>query len=190
MRANRHFFELKDSYLFKTIAQRFGDYRAANPDADVIRLGIGDVTRPIVPAVTAAMERAVREMGDEATFRGYDDGGVGYPFIREAIAGYYAAKGVTVEADEIILSDGAKSDVGNILDLFADDAAALIPDPVFPAYVDTNVMNGRRILYMNATEENGFLPMPDESVRADAIYICSPNNPTGAVYSRDQLKKW
>jgi LL-diaminopimelate aminotransferase len=194
VRVNSHFFELQDSYLFKTIAQKVNEYKAANPDSDIIRLGIGDVTRPLAPAVVDAMVSAAREMGDAATFRGYDDGGVGYPFLREAIAKYYADKGVAVELDEIIVSDGAKSDLGNILDIFAEDSVALIPDPVYPAYVDTNTMNGRKIIYSYGSEDNGFLPMPSQSeygdAKPDVIYICSPNNPTGAVYSREQLKTW
>ncbi|MDR3209934.1 MAG: LL-diaminopimelate aminotransferase [Oscillospiraceae bacterium] len=190
MKLNRHFLDLKDSYLFKTIAQKVSEYKAANPGADIVRLGIGDVTRPLAPAVVRAMEKASRELGDAATFRGYDDGGVGYDFLRGAIAGYYGAKGVAVSQDEIIVSDGAKSDLGNLLDIFADDATALIPDPVYPAYVDTNTMNGRTILFADGSEANGFLPMPDGSVTCDVIYLCSPNNPTGAVYTREQLQKW
>ncbi|MDR3311391.1 MAG: LL-diaminopimelate aminotransferase [Oscillospiraceae bacterium] len=190
MRLNSHFLELKDSYLFKRIAQQVNEYKTENPDAEILRLGIGDVTRPLVPAVISAMEKAVLEMGGAATFRGYDDAGTGYGFLRSAVSKYYADKGVTVGEDEIIVSDGAKSDLGNILDIFADDSVALIPDPVYPAYVDTNVMNGSRIIYMNGSEVNGFLPTPDKSVTADVIYLCSPNNPTGAVYTKAQLQLW
>jgi LL-diaminopimelate aminotransferase len=184
---------LQESYLFKTIAQRVGSYKAENPEAEIIRLGIGDVTRPLAPVVVEAMRRAAAEMGDAATFRGYDDGGVGYDFLREAIAGYYAGKGVELEPDEIIVSDGAKSDAGNLLDVFAPDASALIPDPVYPVYVDTNVMAGHAIHYIDGCEQNGFLPSPGDvppGVEPDIIYLCSPNNPTGAAYNREQLGAW
>jgi LL-diaminopimelate aminotransferase len=190
LKINRHFSELQDSYLFKTIAQRVNDYRAANPDKKILRLGIGDVTRPLAPVVVTAMKNAAAELGDAATFRGYDDGGIGYGFLRDAVAGYYAKKGVTLSPDEIIVGDGSKSDLGNLLDIFAPDAVSLIPDPVYPAYVDTNVMGGRKIIYADGSAENGFLPMPDEKIKCDLIYICSPNNPTGAVYNKAQLTAW
>ena len=190
MRINSHYLELKDSYLFRNIAQKLGAFRGENPAAPIIRLGIGDVTLPLAPAVVAAMEKAAREQGSDDTFRGYDDDGIGYDFLRGAIARYYADKGVTLDANEIIAGDGAKSDLGNLLDIFAEGATVLIPDPVYPAYVDTNIMRGNKIIYMNGNEENGFLPMPDGSTTADIIYLCSPNNPTGAVYSRNQLKQW
>jgi LL-diaminopimelate aminotransferase len=191
MKINQYYFNLQDSYLFKRIAQRVDAHKAENPEAEIIRLGIGDVTRPLAPAVVEAMVKAAREMGDAATFRGYDDGGVGYDFLREAISGYYAGKGVKVDPDEIIVSDGAKSDIGNILDIFRSDARVVVPDPVYPAYVDTNIMAGNRIFYVDGNEANGFLPPPDISAGvADIAYICSPNNPTGAAYSREQLKQW
>ena len=190
MRINSHYLELKDSYLFKNIAQKLGAFRESNPDADILRLGIGDVTLPLAPAVVTAMEKAAREQGDANTFHGYDDDGIGYDFLRGAIVKYYSDKGVTLDASEIIAGDGAKSDLGNLLDIFAEGATVLIPDPVYPAYVDTNIMRGNKLVYMNGNEENGFLPMPDKSVTADIIYLCSPNNPTGAVYSREQLKEW
>jgi LL-diaminopimelate aminotransferase len=190
MKLNQHYSELRDSYLFRTIAQKVNAYKTEHPEAKIIRLGIGDVTRPLVPAVVEAMGRAVAEMGDAATFRGYDDGGVGYDFLLDAISGYYRAKGVAVGTDEIIVSDGAKSDVGNIAGIFAAGARALIPDPVYPAYVDTNLIDGNRIIYIDGDESNGFLPPPDDSVKADLIYICSPNNPTGSVYSKEQLRQW
>ena len=177
---NRGYLQLKDSYLFTDIASRVAAYAKAHPDADIIRLGIGDVTLPLAPTVTDAMKRAADEMGKKETFRGYGPE-QGYPFLREAISRYYASHGVKVGADEILVSDGAKSDLGNILDLFSRDCTVLVQDPVYPVYVDTNVMDGRRILYMKGTAENGFLPMPDESVHADLIYLCSPGNPTGAV---------
>ena len=190
MRINANYRNIKDSYLFSTIGRKISAFTAAHPEADVIRLGIGDVTRPLSPAVVEAMGKAARELGTPEGFRGYIPSEQGYPFLREAIAGYYAGHGVTLSPDEIFISDGAKSDLGNLLDLFDADNTVLIPDPVYPAYVDANVMAGRRVVYCDATVENGFLPLPDDSVRADLIYICSPNNPTGAVYGREGLKKW
>ena len=189
MRMNRHYGELQDSYLFSTIARRVADYQQAHPEADVIRLGIGDVTRPLCPAVTEALSAAVREMGEKATFRGYGPE-QGYDFLREAVREYYGERGIALDLHEIFISDGAKSDLGNILDLFDTDNTVLVPDPVYPVYVDTNRMAGRQVRYLDASRENGFLPMPEEGVRADLIYLCSPNNPTGAVYSREQLKAW
>ena len=148
------------------------------------------MTKPLCPAVIERMHQAVDEMGDAATFRGYGPE-QGYDFLRQAIAQYYrTTANVQLEDNEIFVSDGAKSDIGNILDLFSVDNTVLIPDPVYPVYVDTNTMAGRKILYANATEENGFLPLPDPAVHADLIYLCSPNNPTGAVYNREQLKAW
>ena len=189
MRINQHYKDLQESYLFSTIAHKVSAYQTAHPDADIVRLGIGDVTRPLCPAVVEAMTAAVREMGEAASFRGYGPE-QGYDFLREAVQGYYAARDVGLEREEIFISDGAKSDVGNILDLFDRDNTVLVPDPVYPVYVDTNLMAGRPILYLDANEENGFLPLPDASVRADLIYLCSPNNPTGAVYTRAQLQQW
>ena len=190
MRINANYRNIKDSYLFSTIGKKVSAFTAAHPEADVIRLGIGDVTRPLSPAVVEAMANAARELGTPEGFHGYIPSEQGYSFLREAIAGYYAGHGVTLSPDEIFISDGAKSDLGNLLDLFDADNTVLIPDPVYPAYVDANVMAGRRVVYCDATVENGFLPLPDDSVRADLIYICSPNNPTGAVYGREGLKKW
>lgn len=189
MRINQHYKDLQESYLFSTIAHKVSAYQTAHLDADIVRLGIGDVTRPLCPAVVEAMTAAVREMGEAASFRGYGPE-QGYDFLREAVQGYYAARGVGLEREEIFISDGAKSDVGNILDLFDRDNTVLVPDPVYPVYVDTNRMAGRQVRYLDASRENGFLPMPEEGVRADLIYLCSPNNPTGAVYSREQLKAW
>ena len=189
MQINRHFLEVADSYLFSTIAHKVNEYTAANPDKKIIRLGIGDVTRPLAPAVIDALHAAVDDMSKAETFHGYGPE-QGYDFLKESLQSYYASHGVKLDLDEIFVSDGAKSDVGNILDLFSTDNLVLVPDPVYPVYVDTNVMAGRKIQYMNATEENGFLPLPDESVDADIIYLCSPNNPTGAVYTKDQLQTW
>ena len=189
MKINRHYLDLEKSYLFTDINHKVAAYQASHPGQSIIRLGIGDVTLPLCPAVVSALEKASAEMGVKETFRGYGPE-QGYDFLREAIARYYEKKGVTLQMDEIFVSDGAKSDVGNILDLFDKDNTVLVPDPVYPVYVDTNVMAGRKVVYANATAENGFLPMPDDSVGADIIYICSPNNPTGAVYTHDQLKAW
>ena len=189
MQINRHFLEVADSYLFSTIAHKVNEYTAANPDKKIIRLGIGDVTRPLAPAVIDALHGAVDDMSKAETFHGYGPE-QGYDFLKESLQGYYASHGVKLDLDEIFVSDGAKSDVGNILDIFSTDNLVLVPDPVYPVYVDTNVMAGRKIQYMNATEENGFLPLPEESVDADIIYLCSPNNPTGAVYTKEQLQKW
>ncbi|MCL2350010.1 MAG: LL-diaminopimelate aminotransferase [Defluviitaleaceae bacterium] len=193
MKLNKHYLDLKDSYLFSTIAQKAAAHVAAHPDAQVLRLGIGDVTRPLPPVVVDAMTAAVADMGAAATFKGYGPE-QGYPFLRESIQSYYASKGVSLAADEIFVGDGAKSDIGNILDLFDKDNNIIIPDPVYPAYVDANVMDGRKIYYIDGHEENGFLPMPDalagQDVKPDIIYMCSPNNPTGAVYTHAQLKVW
>ncbi|MDR1101677.1 MAG: LL-diaminopimelate aminotransferase [Clostridiales bacterium] len=188
MKINENYNNLTESYLFSTIAQKHGAYKAAHPDKKVISLGIGDVTLPLAPAVTLAMEKAVAEMGVKATFRGYGDS-QGYAFLREAVCGYYARKGVEISENDVFVSDGAKSDLGNILDIFDGGNTVLIPDPVYPAYVDANVMAGRRIIYTQGSEGNNFLPMPGGE-KADIIYLCSPNNPTGAVYTREQLGEW
>lgn len=189
MRINENYRALKESYLFSEIARRVNEYAAANPEANIIRMGIGDVTLPL-PAVTVeAMREAAAEMGRTETFRGYGPE-QGYGFLKESILAYYAERGISLEEGEVFVSDGAKSDLGNMLDLFDADNTVLVPDPVYPVYVDTNVMAGRRILFMNANENNGFLPLPDESVDADIIYLCSPNNPTGAVYDKAGLTAW
>lgn len=189
MKLNKNYSRLAQSYLFSTIAKKVNEYTAENPSAEIIRLGIGDVTLPLAPAVVKALEDASREMGKKETFRGYGPE-QGYDFLKVSIAQYYEKKGVSLENDEIFISDGAKSDLGNILDLFDTDNTVLVPDPVYPVYVDTNIMAGRKIVYLNANESNGFLPLPDSSVNADIIYICSPNNPMGAVYTKEQLSKW
>ncbi len=189
MKINANYQNLEQSYLFTNINRKVAAYQAANPEKKIIRLGIGDVTRPLCPAVIDAMHAAVSEMGAAETFRGYGPE-QGYGFLREAVQGYYASRGTSLETQEIFISDGAKSDIGNILDLFSPENTVLVPDPVYPVYVDTNIMAGRKILYMDANERNGFLPLPDPSVKADIIYLCSPNNPTGAVYDREQLQAW
>ena len=188
MQLNEHYRNLEESYLFTRIGRLVAAYGQEHPEAEIIRLGIGDVTRPLVPVVVEALHRAVAEMGDAATFRGYGDE-QGYGFLREAIAGYYQGKGVSLDPDEIFVSDGAKSDLGNILDLFGTDNVVAIPNPVYPVYLDTNIMAGRKVVFLEANEENDFLPMPGK-MQADIIYLCSPNNPTGAVYTRSQLEQW
>ena len=186
---NQNYCNLKESYLFSQIAHKVAEFTAAHPEKKIIKMGIGDVTLPLAPAVIEAMQKAVAEMGVKETFRGYGPE-QGYDFLHEAIAGYYAGFGVSVASDEIFVSDGAKSDCGNMTDIFSNDNVILIPDPVYPVYLDTNVMCGRKIIYMQGKPENDFLPMPDDSVKADIIYLCSPNNPTGAVYTKEQLEKW
>ncbi len=189
MNLNKNYSNVNDSSLFSTIAKKVAAYSADHPEKKVLRLGIGDVTLPLAPAVIEALHSAVDEMAKKETFRGYGPE-QGYDFLRDSIAAYYKERGVELDGDEIFVSDGAKSDLGNILDLFSQDNVVLVPDPVYPVYVDTNVMAGRKIIYSDATEANGFLPMPDYSVDADIIYICSPNNPTGAAYTKAQLKEW
>lgn len=186
---NQNYCNLKESYLFSQIAHKVAEFTAAHPEKKIIKMGIGDVTLPLAPAVIEAMQKAVAEMGVKETFRGYGPE-QGYDFLHEAIARYYAGFGVSVASDEIFVSDGAKSDCGNMTDIFSNDNVILIPDPVYPVYLDTNVMCGRKIIYMQGKPENDFLPMPDDSVKADIIYLCSPNNPTGAVYTKEQLEKW
>ncbi len=189
MKINSNYLNLKDSYLFSTIAKKVNDYKVSNPDADILRMGIGDVTLPLCGEVVKALESASLEMGAKETFRGYGPE-QGYDFLREKIIAYYAERGVALNLNEVFVSDGAKSDLGNILDIFDKDNTVLIPDPVYPVYVDTNIMAGREIKYIDATKENGFAPLPDKSVKADLIYLCSPNNPTGSAYNRKQLKEW
>lgn len=189
MKINENYANLEQSYLFSTIAKKVNEYTAQNPDKKVIKLGIGDVTLPLCKAVTEALHKAVDEMGVQATFRGYGPE-QGYDFLRKAVQKYYAKRNVELELDEIFISDGAKSDLGNILDLFSKDNTVLVPDPVYPVYVDTNVMAGRKVVYVDANGENEFLPLPDKNVQADIIYICSPNNPTGAAYNKEQLQAW
>ena len=197
---NEHYLTLKPTYLFSEIARRVKTFAAAHPDARLIRLGIGDVTLPLAPTVVRAMHEAVDEMARADTFRGYGPE-TGYEFLTGLIAAHdYAARGVRVGTDEIFVSDGAKSDTGNIQEIFSADARVALVDPVYPAYVDTNAMAGRagtigadgrytRLLYLPATAENGFRPaLPDRPV--DLLYLCYPNNPTGATLPRDVLRTW
>ncbi len=198
---NANYQKLPGSYLFSEIARRVAAYSAEHPEAKLIKLGIGDVTRPLVPAVIEALHKAVDEMGQAETFRGYGPE-QGYDFLRNAVAEHdYASRGVTIDPDEIFISDGAKSDCGNIGDLFSPDNKVAVCDPVYTVYVDTNAMSGRageydtekgcwdNIYYMPTVAENDFVPaLPTEKV--DIIYLCSPNNPTGTVLNKDQLKVW
>lgn len=189
MRTNTNYNSLKESYLFSEIAGRVSDFSKTHPQKKIIRMGIGDVTLPLCSSAVEAMKQAAEDMGKADSFHGYGPE-QGYDFLRKRIQAYYAENGVALEISEIFVSDGAKSDLGNILDLFAEENVALIPDPVYPVYVDTNLMDGRKIVFADANEDNGFLPLPNDAVSADIIYICSPNNPTGAVYNREQLTLW
>lgn len=186
---NENYLNLKESYLFSEIAHRVSKYSAEHPDKKVIRLGIGDVFLPLGSKVIEGLHKGVDAQASSDTFKGYGPE-QGYAFLRDAVVDYYGRNGVTIAPDEVFVSDGAKSDTGNITDLFGNDNVILIPDPVYPVYVDTNIMCGRNITYIDANAENNFLPMPDPSVHADIIYICSPNNPTGAAYNKEQLKVW
>ncbi|MGN0551515.1 MAG: LL-diaminopimelate aminotransferase [Acutalibacteraceae bacterium] len=187
---NENFLKLEKNYLFINIAKKVNAYIKENPDADIIRMGIGDVTLPIAPCVVEAVKKGAEEMGAKETFKGYEDSGTGYDFLKEAIAGYYKSFGVDVDRDEIRVNDGAKSDCGNIVDIFGNDNTVIITDPAYPVYVDTNVMSGRKLIYADCTKENGFCALPDENIHADLIYLCSPNNPTGAAFTKEQLKQW
>lgn len=186
---NEHYQDLKESYLFAEIAHRVAAYETAHPDKKIIRLGIGDVTLPLGSLAIEGLHEGVDAMASAETFKGYGPE-QGYGFLRDAISAYYARNGVSVDTADIFISDGAKSDTGNISELFDNDNVILIPDPVYPVYVDSNIMNGKKVTYLSGNAENNFLPMPDPAVHADIIYLCSPNNPTGAVYNKEQLKKW
>lgn len=188
---NQNYLKLNESYLFAEIARRIREWQSAHPElsSQLIRMGIGDVTRPLPKTVVDAMVKAAQDMGQAESFRGYGPE-QGYDFLKTAIQSYYKKFGVELALDEIFISDGAKSDLGNILDLFDENNTVLVTDPVYPVYVDTNMMSGRKIVYAMSSEENGFLPLPAPEYRADIIYLCSPNNPTGAVYDREGLTKW
>ncbi len=188
LKINENFAKMPEGYLFAEVARRASEFIAKNPERSVIRLGIGDVTRPLSKCITDAMAAAADEMATASGFKGYGPY-EGYDFLTSKIREYYTDRGIDVREGEIFVSDGAKSDVSNILDLFSEDNVVLVPDPVYPVYVDTNLMGGRNVIYADANEQNGFLPWPDDR-KADIIYLCSPNNPTGAVYTKEGLKAW
>lgn len=186
---NMNYGNLKDSYLFYNIAQKTAAYLADNSDKHLYRMGIGDVSLPLCDAVIKALHEAVDDQASAETFHGYMPE-CGAPFLREAIAAYYREKGVVLENDEVFVSSGASDELGDILDLFDKSSDALVIEPAYPAYVDANIIAGRNIIHLASGEENGFLPLPDQNTKADIIYLCSPNNPTGAVFSREQLQQW
>lgn len=189
---NTNYANLKNNYLFSTVAEKVRVYSEAHPQADIIKLGIGDVTKPLAKTVIQALHDAVDENAKAETFMGYGPE-QGYAFLREALADYYGKLGADINADEVFVSDGAKSDIANILDIFSKDCHVVIPDPVYPVYLDTNVMDGRKVSFLNANEGNNFLPMPEDlgtDEKVDILYLCSPNNPTGACYNKDQLQTW
>ena len=186
---NMHYADLKDSYLFYNIAQKTKAYLEANPGVHLYRMGIGDVSLPLCDAVIKALHEGVDDQAQKESFHGYMPE-CGAPFLREAIAEYYDRRGVKLSSDEVFVSSGASDELGDILDLFDRSSTALVIEPAYPAYVDANVMAGRKIVHLSSSMENGFLPVPDESINADILYICSPNNPTGAVFSREKLQLW
>ena len=189
MKVNDNYLNLEASYLFPKIAKKTAEFKAQNPKAKVISLGIGDVTQPLAPAVINALQKAVAEMGHSETFRGYGPE-QGYDFLISAIIkNDYKARGISLDNDEVFVSDGAKCDVGNIQEIFSTDCTVLVTDPIYPVYRDTNIMAGRKILKVPAIKENNFTPAPPKE-HADVIYICSPNNPTGATMTKEQLKDW
>lgn len=185
---NENFHNLNDNYLFCEINRRVKAFKEKNPGAEIINLGIGDVTLPLGKSVVEAMKKACDEQSKKDTFRGYSPD-TGYDFLESAISDYYKKYGVSVDKDEIFISDGAKSDIGNLTDLFGDNIV-YITDPVYPVYLDSNIMSSRKAVFMMATEENGFLPMPRAEYKTGIYYLCSPNNPTGAVYTRERLNTW
>ncbi len=201
IKINENFLKLQDSYLFSTIAKKVSEFQKENPDAKIIKLGIGDVTRPIANSIISSMENAVKEMGNSETFRGYGPE-QGYEFLRNKIVEFdYQKRGVDISPDEVFISDGAKCDCGNIVDIFSINNKIAITDPVYPVYLDTNVMSGRtgnynsetgkydKIIYIPATAENNFVPQLPKEV-PDIIYLCYPNNPTGTTLSKEELTKW
>lgn len=192
IKINNNFRNIKESYLFSDIASRVKAYEASNPDAKIIRMGIGDVTLPLPQPVVTALVKASNEMGVKETFRGYPPE-YGYDFLRDSISTHYAVLGVSVDPSSIFVSDGAKSDLGNIVDILGDNRI-VIPDPVYPVYVDSNLMSGHDIIFINGNRDNGFLPSPSELIEKDIegaiIYLCSPNNPTGAAYDKEGLTEW
>ena len=186
---NMHYADLKDSYLFYNIAQKTGKYLEDHPGTHLYRMGIGDVSLPLCDVVIKALHEAVDDQADKGRFHGYMPE-CGAPFLRKVIADHYRARGVGVSDDEVFVSSGASDELGDILDLFDRGSSALVIEPAYPAYVDANVMAGRKIIHLPSGEDNGFLPEPCEEAKADIMYICSPNNPTGAVFNREQLEQW
>ena len=189
IRPNKYYSKLKDSYLFYNIAQKTKAYVEQHPGTKLLRMGIGDVSLPLCDAVIRALHEAVDDQASKSSFHGYMPE-CGAPFLREKIAEHYEKRGVSLAADEVFVSSGASDELGDILDLFERSSSALVIEPAYPAYVDANVMAGRKIVHLSSSEENSFLPEPSEDIKADLLYICSPNNPTGAVFSREQLQVW
>ena len=200
LHVNENYSKIKASYLFTEIAHRVSAHQAANPDTKIIRLGIGDVTEPLAPAVIEAMHKAVDDVADRSSFYGYGPE-QGYAFLRDKVAAVdFAERGVDIASDEIFISDGAKCDCGNIQELFGDDVKIAVGDPVYPVYVDTNVMAGRtganenggyaNLTYLTCDASNGFVPSPESANGCDIVYLCYPNNPTGAVATKEQLQAW
>lgn len=189
MKPNMHYTELKDTYLFNTIYRKTDEYLAAHPGEHVLKLGVGDVSYPLCKKVIEALHEAVDDQSRIETFHGYmpEHGAM---FLREAIAKYYSGWNVDMTTDEVFVSSGACDDLGDLLEMFDRDNTVLVIEPTYPEYVDTNLLYGRKVIHLPAGEGDGFLPLPDESIDADIIYICSPNNPTGSAYTREKLKKW
>ena len=186
---NMHYRDLKESYLFAGIAQKVKKYQMEHPEKHIYRMGIGDVSLPLCDAVIAALHEGVADQANKETFHGYMPE-CGAQFLRETIAKHYAERGVKLDADEVFVSSGASDELGDILDLFDRSSSALVIEPAYPAYVDANVIAGREIVHLASGKEDGFLPEPREDFKADILYICSPNNPTGAVFNRNQLQAW
>ena len=186
---NMHYRDLKESYLFAGIAQKVKEYQMEHPEKHIYRMGIGDVSLPLCDAVIAALHEGVADQANKETFHGYMPE-CGAQFLRETVAKHYAERGVILDADEVFVSSGASDELGDILDLFDRSSSALVIEPAYPAYVDANVIAGREIVHLASGKEDGFLPEPREDFKADILYICSPNNPTGAVFSRNQLQAW
>lgn len=189
LKPNTHYAELKDTYLFNTIYRKTNEYLAANPDKKVLRMGVGDVSLPLCDTVIKALHKAVDDQASAATFHGYMPE-IGDASLRKAIEGYYKKMGTTITENEIFVSSGACDDLGDILELFDHNNTVMVIEPAYPEYVDTNILAGRKIIHLSSGEENSFLPEPSEKAQADILYICSPNNPTGAVFNRNQLQAW
>jgi len=189
MKVNKNFNHLVPNYLFADISKKVNDYASKNPHKKLIRLGIGDVTLPLCNEAVKALKSGSEDLSKKETFKGYPDY-EGYEFVRQAVSGYYNTFDVEIGIDEIFISDGAKSDTGNIGDIFSPDNTVLVADPVYPVYVDTNIMAGRKIIYIDSNKQNNFSSFPDKNIKADMIYLCSPNNPTGSVCTHSELKAW